>query len=206
MTKAWATLAGTVARSKAWVTPTLFLFNNFFGTSGSVEAAPGLPDWGLIPSTFRTAVARGMTNYWSPTNVAVRTAERRARYIELRGKIVKALADSGARLLAGSDAPDFLMAMGYTLHRELEALAKAGLSPWQVLATATRNPAEFLGAGNEWGTIAPGRRADFVLLNGNPLDDIRNTTRIEATAIGGRWLGRAELDASVDLAKKAINP
>lgn len=201
-----APLAGRVARSKVFVTPTLVLFNTYFAIDASEEAARRLPDWELIPSKFRGAVVKAMANYWSPANLAVRTPERRARYMELRNRIVKALADSGANLVAGSDAPDFMMAMGYPLHRELEALVKAGLSPWQVLSMATRNPADFLGASTEWGTIAPGRRADFVLLAGNPLDDIRHTTRIEATSIGGRWLARAELDAHVEAARRAINP
>lgn len=201
-----APLAGTVARSKVWVTPTLVLFNTFFAIGASDDEIRSLPDWELIPSAFRTGVAKAMASYWSLGNATVRTDPRRERYVELRGRIVKALADSGARLVAGSDAPDFLMSMGYTLHRELDALVKAGLTPWQVLAMATRNPAEFLGASREWGTIAPGRRADFVLLAGNPLDDISNTTRIEATSIGGRWMARSELDGMVVRAKREINP
>jgi cytosine/adenosine deaminase-related metal-dependent hydrolase len=201
-----APLAGTVARSKVWVTPTLVLFNTFFAIGESDEDMRGRPDWGLIPARFRGLIVQAMGNYWSLANAMVRTPERRERYVELRGKIVKALADSGARLLAGSDAPDFLMSMGYTLHRELEALAGAGLTPWQVLATATRNPAEFLGASEEWGTIAPGRRADLVLLAANPLEDIRNTARVEATSIGGRWITRNELDEMVASARRAINP
>jgi imidazolonepropionase-like amidohydrolase len=97
------------------------------------------------------------------------------------------------------------MVYGWTLHRELEHLVRAGLTPYEALTAATRNPAEYFGAAGEWGTIAPGRRADLVLLSANPLDDIRNTTRIEGVAIGGRWLTRAELDAMVRDATARIN-
>ena len=69
----------------------------------------------------------------------------------------------------------------------------AGLTPYQALAAATRNPAEFLHALREWGTIEPGKRADLVLLSANPLEDIRNTTQIEGVLIGGRWLEPAVL-------------
>lgn len=59
------------------------------------------------------------------------------------------------------------------------------------------NPAAFLGAVSGMGTIEAGKRADLVLLTSNPLDDIANTTKIEAVAIGGRWLSRMDLDALI---------
>jgi imidazolonepropionase-like amidohydrolase len=97
------------------------------------------------------------------------------------------------------------MVYGWTLHRELESLVGAGLSPYQALSAATRNPAEYFGAAAEWGTIERGKRADLVLLSANPLADIRNTTRIEGVSIGGRWLDRAALDAMIRAATAAIN-
>ena len=82
----------------------------------------------------------------------------------------------------------------------------AGLTPYQALEAATRNPAEFLEASREWGTIEAGKRADLVLLTANPLADIRNTTRIEAVSMGGRWLDRATLDAMIQAATQRLNP
>jgi imidazolonepropionase-like amidohydrolase len=96
--------------------------------------------------------------------------------------------------MAGSDSPEWLHVYGYALHRELEALVGAGLTPFQALQAATVHPAAFLGD-KEWGTLEPGKRADLVLLGANPLQDIRNTTRIEAVMRNGRWLDRAALDA-----------
>jgi imidazolonepropionase-like amidohydrolase len=201
-----APLAGVVARSGVGVTPTLALFNTVFAAGESDSAIRNRPDWKLIPVAFRAAIQRARARYWAAATEAARTPARRQRYVDLRNAIVKALADSGARLLAGSDAPDWFMAEGYALHRELEALVNAGLTPRQALEAATRNPAEFLGAAAAWGTIEVGKRADLVLLRGNPLDDIRNSTRVEATVIGGRWLPRSELDDMVALAIRQINP
>jgi imidazolonepropionase-like amidohydrolase len=82
---------------------------------------------------------------------------------------------------------------------------QAGLTPYQALATATRNPAEFLGAAAEWGTIEPGKRADLVLIAGDPLQDIRNSQRIESVAVGGRWLEKAELQRMIEAGTRAIN-
>ncbi len=84
---------------------------------------------------------------------------------------------------------------GFSLHTELELLIESGLSAADALRAATLGPAEFLGLSKSRGTIAPGQRADLVLLDKNPLDDIRNTQSIQAVVLGGRYLSRADLDA-----------
>ena len=73
------------------------------------------------------------------------------------------------------------------MHQELVELTKAGLTPLEALATATTNPAEFLGQAGQFGVIAAGARADIVLLNGNPMDDIKNTEEIHGVMIRGSW-------------------
>lgn len=201
-----APLAGAVARSGIWSTPTLALFNTVFAAGETDAEIRARPDWALIPSDFRNAIMGARSHYWTEAAAQVRTEARRKRYVEFRYKVVKALSDSGAHILAGSDAPDWFMSAGYTLHRELAALVAAGLTPFQALAAATKGPARFLGASNSWGTIEVGQRADLVLLERNPLEDIRNTTSIQATVIGGRWLARADLDAMVATAARRMNP
>jgi imidazolonepropionase-like amidohydrolase len=110
-------------------------------------------------------------------------------------RIAKVLHDAGAGLLLGSDAGVSGMVPGFSIHRELEALVKAGLTPYEALATGTRNAATYFGTLNSTGTIAVGKRADLVLLQGNPLQDIRNTGQPAGVMIGGRWVARADLDA-----------
>ena len=107
--------------------------------------------------------------------------------------------------MAGSDTPEWLMAYGWTLHRELEALVHAGLTPYQALEAATRNPAEFVGGLREWGTIERGKRADLVLLSGNPLEDIRHTARIVGVAMGGHWLEPAETAELIEAARSRVD-
>jgi imidazolonepropionase-like amidohydrolase len=126
------------------------------------------------------------------------------RYVQVRNRLVKVIADSGGRIMAGSDTPEWFFGYGWTLHRELESLVAAGLTPHQALAAATTNPAEFLRASKEWGTIEPGKRADLLLLSADPLEDIRNTSRIEAVVVGGRWLDREERERMIAAAAERL--
>ena len=83
---------------------------------------------------------------------------------------------------------------GISLHVELERLVEAGLSPLEALRTATLNPARVLEMADSLGAIEPGKLADLVLLDANPLDDIRNTQKIRAVVADGRLYRRADLD------------
>jgi imidazolonepropionase-like amidohydrolase len=93
---------------------------------------------------------------------------------------------AGGIVLAGTDCPNVAIVSGYSIHRELELLVRAGLSPADALLAATRRPAERLDRAAEFGTIAPGRVADLLVLSADPLADIRNTRRIERVVARGR--------------------
>jgi hypothetical protein len=112
-------------------------------------------------------------------------------------ELVGAMNRAGVLLLAGTDSMKPFFPSGYTLHEELRLMVEAGLSPKEALATATLNPARYFGWETTMGTVETGKLADLVLLNANPLDDIRNTRKIEAVVINGRLLSRSELDASL---------
>jgi imidazolonepropionase-like amidohydrolase len=107
----------------------------------------------------------------------------------------------GVPLLAGSDSPNPFVYPGFGIHDELALLVRAGLTPAQALRTATINPARFLGLSDSLGTVAVGKVADLVLLDGNPLTDIANTKRIRAVVQGGKLFNRAALDAMLASAK-----
>jgi imidazolonepropionase-like amidohydrolase len=87
---------------------------------------------------------------------------------------------------------------GFSAHDELADLVAAGLTPYQALRAATANAAEFLGAGNQRGTVAEGQNADLVLLDANPLVDIENTRRIAGVVLRGRWLSKAEIGGMLE--------
>jgi imidazolonepropionase-like amidohydrolase len=99
---------------------------------------------------------------------------------------------SGVQLLAGTDV-SFLAAPGFSLHDELALLVQSGLTPADALRAATLNPARLFPS-LDGGSIAPGKRADLVLLNASPLDDIRNTQRVNSVILRGKVLNRQRLD------------
>jgi imidazolonepropionase-like amidohydrolase len=116
-----------------------------------------------------------------------------------RGRINKALQDAGAGLLLGTDVYGDQWSENKYLPRHLTELVRAGLTPYQALATGTRNMAQYFGTLDSAGTVAVGKRADLVLLNGNPLEDVRNTQQPAGVMVGGRWLPREELDRRMTL-------
>jgi len=124
-----------------------------------------------------------------------------------RWRVTKAIVSSfhraGVPLLAGTDAPMPGVYPGFALQDELGLLVDAGLSPAEALRAATLAPARFLGLAGEIGSVEVGRRADLVLLDANPLQDIRNTRRIHAVLLGGRLLRRADLDEPLRAAAAA---
>ena len=96
-------------------------------------------------------------------------------------------------MLAGTDVVAPYTYPGFSLHDELGLLVEAGLTPLQSLQTATVNPAQFLGI-KDMGTIAPGTKANLVLLDANPVEDIANTKRISAVIMRGTLYRRNQLD------------
>jgi hypothetical protein len=118
--------------------------------------------------------------------------------------LVAGMQQAGVGLLAGSDTPTNGVFPGSGLHEELALLVNAGLSPLEALQTATLNPARYLARERELGTVEAGKLADLVLLDANPLADIRNTTKIQSVVQNGKLLRRADLDALLsDLKNKA---
>jgi imidazolonepropionase-like amidohydrolase len=121
-------------------------------------------------------------------------AEKRAKWIALRDKMIVAIHKAGGKVMAGSDSPEFLFLYGFSMHRELQALRDAGLSNYTALAAGTRNPSEFFGTLDKVGTVEVGKRADLVLLNANPLQDVGATWNRAGVMLKGTYYPQSELD------------
>ena len=196
-------MAGLVAATKkagVWNVATEVLMDNLI-VGGSAEDLAARPEMRFVAPATLAEWAETKATLLQETGAS---AESARRMIELRRKLIKALHAGGAGLLLGSDAPQMYNVPGFSTHRELEALVAAGLTPYQALETGTRNVAVFFGTLKETGTIERGKRADLVLLDGDPLADIRNTTKRSGVMLRGRWLPQAEIDAKLAAIAKSI--
>lgn len=116
-------------------------------------------------------------------------------------KLVGAMFRAGVPMLAGTDAGEPYCFPGFSLHDELVLLVESGLSPLAALQAATRNPAVFMDASDKYGSVTPGKIADLVLLDADPLKDIHNTTKISSVFLAGKEFDRAALDAMLSRAE-----
>jgi hypothetical protein len=115
--------------------------------------------------------------------------ERIRALLDRYRKLVSDMRRAGVQFLAGTDASQFtVVEPGAGLHDELALLVDSGFTPMEALQTATRNPAVYFGKLAEWGTVEAGKSADLVLLDADPLKDIRNTRKIRAVVLRGRLL------------------
>lgn len=157
-----------------------------YANPGIVEGTAAL-GFGWLPDNNKFAQLAGSTPEERAGAKEFWTAREEAHRI-----LLKALIRAGVTIIAGTDANGWLSVPGFSLHDELQSLNSAGMTPAQALYTATAAPAERIA--NNAGVIAVGRRADLVLVDQNPLDDIANTRAINAVIVNGRVLDRALLD------------
>ena len=187
-------LARLTVQANPFFTPTLHLFKFTFGKGRTEESFRAQPDLRFYPQKV-IDLWMGVSKRYLSTAAPV---EKREKYIRVRNQLVKAICDAGGRVMAGSDTPEWLMLYGYTLHLELIDLRDAGLSNYAALEAATRNPAMFFGTITKTGTIEKGKRADLVLLDANPLEDIANTQKRAGVMLKGRYYSQTEMNEWLD--------
>lgn len=164
-----------------WVTPTLTAAYEI--AQWPRRALPGDSVAGYLPDSLKQLIRE---IFPMPANVP-RGADSVGRAMfALRQTQVVAMRRAGVGILTGTDAPLRNAPPGFGLHEELRLLARAGLSPFDVLRAATLEPARWFAATDSMGTIAAGQVADLLLLDANPLVDVRNLARIAAVVAGGR--------------------
>ena len=179
-------------RHRTWVTPTLnIMYHQYLGTSDAAldPRAKYIPPRMLASWTDR-ARSQPPSAVQAPFPLELRRA-----YYRRGQELLRIMREAGVLLLAGSDTgtsnPSY---PGFSLHDELARLTEAGLPPMEVLRMATWNAAKWTGSLSTLGSIGNGKLADLVLLDADPLADIRNTERIRAVIVNGKLLDRPQLD------------
>jgi imidazolonepropionase-like amidohydrolase len=189
----------TFARNRTYLCPTLV--TDYALTYVDDLNAKDDPRMKYIPARQREwwNPERGMlTRYRTPAYIAFR---KRQYATTLR--LVPVAQRDGVRFLAGTDSTLPFIYPGFSVHDEMAQFVKAGLSPLQALQTATLHAAAFLGLEDSAGTLEKGKDADIVLLDANPLQDIKNTKAISAVVVHGRLVRREDLDGMLKAAEEA---
>ena len=176
--------------ARAWVVPTMVLWEVGVIGLGDPEALAAYPEM----------------RYWPPEGVqgwkdrlqAIQArdawdVEQARRHAGNRTRLLGMMSEAGVGILMGTDSPQMFSVPGFSLHRELAAMADAGMSPYEILVSGTRHVGEYFQGYDTFGTVAAGRRADLILTNSNPLDDVANVADRAGVMVRGVWKSEAEI-------------
>ena len=193
--------AGRTREAGTWNVPTMALWEAFY-SSDSSDVFARRPEMRYAAPQMVNAWVRQKQNMAQTQRNQGVTADAARRYLEMRRIALKALADSGAGVLMGTDSPQMFSVPGFSLHNEIALMQAAGLTPGQVLASGTVNVARYttedLELDGKFGAVAVGNRADLILLNANPLLDARNVARPTGVMVRGKWLAAEELQRGLE--------
>lgn len=189
-------LFGEFAHKGTWQTPTLVVLRSY----------ALIHDPALRKDPRNAYMPIDVLRFWESMsgNPDARNDQIQWRLFDRDTEIVKAMHVAHVPLLAGTDTPNPYTYPGFSLPDELELLVSAGLSPMEALQTATLRAAEFLGVQREFGSVEPGKIANLVLLDANPVEDIRALRRVRAVIVRGHLLNRAKLDDLLATPKIAV--
>ncbi|MGH9816368.1 MAG: amidohydrolase family protein [Candidatus Acidiferrales bacterium] len=181
-----AVMARATRDAEFWNTPTI-VSGDRWAPDSALRAVFDAPHarYLLPPLASRSGPGEDLVADWTPE--VWRMGQRNRR------ELVRGLHQAGAKLMLGTDAGSWRVEPGFSVHTELLNLAEAGLTPYEALRTATANPAEFLAQSGEFGAVATGRRADLLLVEANPLEDLKNLQRRVGVMLAGRWFPQAHL-------------
>lgn len=185
------TLVSHIKKSGAWIVPTQSLFTRWFSPDDP-KVMINEKELSYMPSRTRYAWLQSKTNMQSSTGF---TPERYQKFLSARQKLLKELYLQKVPLLMGSDAPQVMNVPGFSIHHEMKSWADAGIPNWEILKAATSNVSQFFNTSTTTGEIKKGRRANFILLSSNPVENIQNSKQIEGViGIDGKWMGKSSIE------------
>src|SRR5581483_1459862 len=178
-------------RNGTWLIGTLSADERFLQETTHPETLKTRPEIRLLPLYFQQKVIEHNPYV---ANASPWFTKHLQDIIEFNRELVRAFTAADIPILAGTDAPVPGLVPGYALHDELEAMASAGMSNQRVLEATTRLACEWLGVDGDRGTVEHGKRADLLLLDADPLQNVANTRKIAAVIFGGHYYAKSDLD------------
>jgi hypothetical protein len=179
--------------SKAWIAPTLTLFERFFGyipadqfrLEAEMKYLPGVQ------------IQQWVNQKKLLENQGMLKEEIVKPYLEFRQRMLLALHSAGVPILMSSDSPQVFNVPGFSIHNEIKSMQEAGMEPLEILKSGSVNIARYFGQDGQFGVIKTGAVADFVLVSGNPLEDISHFKNIEGLMLRGQWISKEKIQTEL---------
>jgi len=174
-----------------WIVPTQALWETIIG-AGNYESLQNFDELKYIPQGVRdnyndfvqnNIKANPTLNYDEAEDIAA-----------LRQRFLAEMNKAGVKILMGTDAPQLFSVPGFSIHRELPYMEAAGMTNFEILRSGTKNVGDYFANEDQFGTIEEGMRADFILMDGNPLQDLSHIRNHSGVMVNGRWLSREMID------------
>jgi imidazolonepropionase-like amidohydrolase len=187
-----ARLQQAIAATKkagVWIVPTQGLLEIFMSmaTPEELRTRPGVD---YMPAALVAAWTKQRQAFMAQPGF---TKANNERFLQERRKLLKAMHDAGIDIILGSDAVQTFSVPGFSIVNEMEAMARSGMSPYDIYVTGGPNVARFFARDKDVGTIAVGKMADLVLVDADPLANVSNFSRQTGTMLRGRWHTRTDL-------------
>jgi imidazolonepropionase-like amidohydrolase len=192
-----AKLADVVRRTKTagvWIVPTMALWETLIGYA-DLNTLAAMPELKYAPPQ---QVNQWKTAHQTRLNQPNFDRKKAELIATNRMRILKSLHEGGVRILLGTDAPQQFSVPGFSIHREMAFMVKCGFTPYQVIQSGTKNVGDYFKGKDDFGTVEVGKRADLILVQGNPLKDVANIAKSAGVMVRGRWMPEAEIRGKLD--------
>lgn len=186
-------LMSALKRNNIWVVPTQSLAERWMSPTYTADDFRADPDMKYMKKETVEQWINSKNNFINNPEFNVTKA---TNFVKLRRKLIRECEKNGVGLLLGCDAPQIFNVPGFSTHNELEYLVLSGLTPYQALRTGTINVARYLGL-KDSGAVRQGFVSDLILLNANPLADIKQTRNIAGVMIGDKWMDKQFIDSEL---------
>lgn len=172
-----------------WIVPTQALWETIIGAA-DYEAMKQYDELKFIPKQ----VLQNYYNFVENRQNSGYYSENPQKHAELRRKLLGEMNEAGVRILMGTDAPQLFSVPGFSIHRELPHMKAAGMTNFEIIESGSKNVGEYFADWDDFGTIAEGQRADLILVNKNPLEDLSHIQNHSGVMVQGKWYSREMID------------
>ncbi len=185
--------------NNTWLSPTLTVIKRILDQAKSLDIISRLEGFEYIHPLMQD---KWLTSNQYNKGTNDERIERLEKLVDFNNRLVMAFNKAGVPIVSGTDAGSSGVIWGYSLHDEIENLTLAGLTNEEALVSTTRLSASWLGIEDKIGTVEEGKFADLILLDANPLEDIRNTREISGVFVNGKWLDKEDINQMMMNVKK----